>query len=477
MGVPSNAVQANGVGAVSDDELNTFLQVVDIVASARNFVGVTNMAIILLGFVAPGDGGLGTFYWNATSTAADDGGVTTIVPNGVTLGAWLRDVPSEVTNLALANGQEITWSINTDGTGGTGAYIISVVDSLSDLQALLFQDTGPTFLGASGHASFQIISVPSSVDGITVTPSVTGSAPSIGVSGTDTNIGLNLKTKGTAPITPYAAIRPFSALTNVLIMQTNQSLSWVNSNNQETAAISNSSVNTAIQPLLEFTDTGAYFQASGGTMFAMQELASAVNYLQAEPAITGGSVILSAQGTDTNINVLFQTQGDGNFEWADGNGVVMASTFTVASSVNHLVFKPAPTGISPSLFVAGSDTNVGMLIQIKGSSGINFQTETGTNLAAIGNVASAVNNILLDPAATGNTPIVWAVGTDTNVGLGLNTKGSGQVTINNDGPNTYPHQSTVGTGGGASNIPTAPATYMKITVNGIAYVIPLFPPS
>lgn len=38
-------------------------------------------------------------------------------------------------------------------------------------------------------------------------------------------------------------------------------------------------------------------------------------------------------------------------------------------------------------------------------------------------------------------------------------------------------QTTVGTGGGANNIPTAPATYFRIKVNGTTYVVPAFPVS
>lgn len=93
MTVPANFVSANGVGAVSDDNLNTLVQVCNNVAAARAFVGITNMTIQLLGTTAPGDGGVGTFYWSATSTAEDDDGATVIRPNGVTVGAWLRDIP------------------------------------------------------------------------------------------------------------------------------------------------------------------------------------------------------------------------------------------------------------------------------------------------------------------------------------------------------------------------------------------------
>jgi len=40
---------------------------------------------------------------------------------------------------------------------------------------------------------------------------------------------------------------------------------------------------------------------------------------------------------------------------------------------------------------------------------------------------------------------------------------------------TYPTQTTVGVGGGASNIPTAPTGYLQVKVNGTIYCIPYFP--
>lgn len=121
MTVPTNAVQANGVGAVSDDELNTFIQTCNNLSAARAFVGVTNMTIILLGFSTPGDGGAGTFYWNATSTAPDDGGETIIRPTGVTLGAWVRDgqAPGGVQNAILVEaGVTANERISAMGTVG-----------------------------------------------------------------------------------------------------------------------------------------------------------------------------------------------------------------------------------------------------------------------------------------------------------------------------------------------------------------------
>jgi hypothetical protein len=88
------AVQVQGKGVVSADNLNTYQQTCDNVAALRAFVGAAAdnvvVQVYMRGFVSPGDGGQGIFYWNPTGSAGDDGGITTIVPIGSSTGEWAR---------------------------------------------------------------------------------------------------------------------------------------------------------------------------------------------------------------------------------------------------------------------------------------------------------------------------------------------------------------------------------------------------
>lgn len=86
---PANQTFADGVGAVTASALNSMVQWCDTVADLRTFVGLADMTVMLLGIGSVADGGQGTFYWNATSIAADDNN-NVIRPNGVILGAWVR---------------------------------------------------------------------------------------------------------------------------------------------------------------------------------------------------------------------------------------------------------------------------------------------------------------------------------------------------------------------------------------------------
>ena len=90
MSAPQLAQYQNGVNQVSGDQLNTFQQWCVNAAQLRTLTGLSNMMVYMQGFSTALDGGQGLFYWNAASTAADDGGLTTVVPNGSSSGAWNR---------------------------------------------------------------------------------------------------------------------------------------------------------------------------------------------------------------------------------------------------------------------------------------------------------------------------------------------------------------------------------------------------
>lgn len=89
--LPSPAVQAQGAGVVSADNINTFLQAALNVAQLRTIAGLDNMTVWMLGTTNPNDGGQGPFFWDADATTADDNGVTSIQPAGVVgAGRWIR---------------------------------------------------------------------------------------------------------------------------------------------------------------------------------------------------------------------------------------------------------------------------------------------------------------------------------------------------------------------------------------------------
>lgn len=100
MTAPSLQAYVQGQGSVNADNLNTFEQTCNNVADLRAFQGLPGMQVYMRGYIASGDGGQGNFYWDATSTSLDDGGVTHVVPTGLTVGGWVRlDSSSGASNL------------------------------------------------------------------------------------------------------------------------------------------------------------------------------------------------------------------------------------------------------------------------------------------------------------------------------------------------------------------------------------------
>lgn len=89
MSAPSPTVFVQGTTTVSADHMNTFVQTVASFTQLRGFTGTSGMSVFTQGSGAPGDGYQGSFYWNAVSSATDDG-VNTIAPYGATIGRWLR---------------------------------------------------------------------------------------------------------------------------------------------------------------------------------------------------------------------------------------------------------------------------------------------------------------------------------------------------------------------------------------------------
>lgn len=89
MVAPAPQVQYAGVGTVGADQYNTFPQVVLNYDQLRTFTGLGSMVCLALGTSSRNDGGQALFYFDTSSTAADNNS-TVIAPSGSATGRWLR---------------------------------------------------------------------------------------------------------------------------------------------------------------------------------------------------------------------------------------------------------------------------------------------------------------------------------------------------------------------------------------------------
>lgn len=130
---------------------------------------------------------------------------------------------------------------------------------------------------------------------------------------------------------------------------------------------------------------------------------------------------LSFTSSDTNTGI-YSSAAD-TVDIAAG-GVRVGKFNTVSSGVNYVDVTPAATGGGPIILGAGSDTNVDLRIRSQGTGAVLVQPGSTTSLS-VNRVASAVNYVALSGAATGNGVIIDAEGSDTNIDVNYDTKGTG----------------------------------------------------
>ena len=130
------------------------------------------------------------------------------------------------------------------------------------------------------------------------------------------------------------------------------------------------------------------------------------------------------------------------FKYVSGSGD--SFTFSSTDKGDQLVFAAADDGTNPNIktlaFGAGDVTLTGTETLTNKTLtspkiGTNIQDTNGNELITLTATSSAVNEVTYANAATGNNPSITASGGDTNIGLALQTKGSGVIQAEDSGGN------------------------------------------
>lgn len=127
----------------------------------------------------------------------------------------------------------------------------------------------------------------------------------------------------------------------------------------------------------------------------------------------------------------------------DANGAQAIGIVATASAVNYIKVTPSATGNAVSIEAIGSDTDARLkltpagagrlelgnsstaVIKLMGTSITSITDSGNQELLKFSQVPSAVNEITINNATTGNGPQISCTGGDTNVSLYLTPKGSG----------------------------------------------------
>ena len=150
------------------------------------------------------------------------------------------------------------------------------------------------------------------------------------------------------------------------------------------------------------------------------------------------------------------TSGSQNvvFKYVSGSG----DSVTVAPGAVKLVYATANDGTNPDIddcgFITASSTDTltnKTLTAPKFADGGFIADANGNESVVFGTTSSAVNEVKITNAATGNDPLIAANGGDTNIDLAISPKGSGEV--------------VVGTGSAAATITTSGTQDLVLDTN------------
>jgi hypothetical protein len=364
------------------------------------------------------------------------GGNTTVRGIGTTTGASITFSTPAGDAVKIADAGASTTNFIYMGTGAT-PFITS--QGTNAPLALSSNGTGTLWLRTNGAGTNQlaVTHTASAVNYVQVTGNATTGAPTISAQGSDTNVGLQIATKGTGSLLLQPAgvntlrLDSASGRVNQFQMYTIGTGTGGASGN-----IVMLGTDTNIDLSLTTKGTGALnVIANGATQFRVGETAitNAVNYVSVFGGATGVAPRLLVRGTDTNINLLYSTKGSGEhvFRTNDTNTDQFRITHT-ASAVNYVQVTGSATGSAARISTQGSDGTVGFGISAKGGAQIFFQNNGSSNTSLVLNGGtSTVNYLQINATNTTLAPSVQAQGTDTNIDLTLTPKGTGKVVLTN----------------------------------------------
>jgi hypothetical protein len=278
---------------------------------------------------------------------------------------------------------------------------------------------------------FRVSHTASAVNYVQVTGGATGVTPAISFQGSDGNIGGSFVAKGSNGTFRFLTN---TTLEQLRILNTASAVNYATITGSAASSgvvFSAAGTDTNIDLNLTTKGTGSFVVNTGnGIGFKVYDGsggAAQVNYFQTRGRGTGSGPFFLTDGNDTNVSANLGTKGTGVFSFlTSGASLEQFRIAHTASAVNYVQVTGAATGSTPSISAQGSDSNAGLTIQAKGTAGVNIGN--GTYFKALEVTAGGVANyIQIASKATGVAPTISALGTDTNIDLALTPKGTGNV--------------------------------------------------
>jgi len=111
----------------------------------------------------------------------------------------------------------------------------------------------------------------------------------------------------------------------------------------------------------------------------------------------------------------------------DSAGLEVLKFEEVATAINEVTIKNAASGNAPEAKATGGGTDIDFKIRTKGVGSFVIVDGADNKIAEFHTIASAVNFLKFIASATLNTLTIQAIGDDTNIDITITPKGSGKV--------------------------------------------------
>ena len=219
---------------------------------------------------------------------------------------------------------------------------------------------------------------------------------------------------------------------------------WQNAAVDTTGFITVSGTQTLTNKTLTSPKIGtSILDTNGNELAKVTATSSAVNEFTVANGATGNGPRLSVTGDDSNIDLDLLAKGTGHVTVrGDTNSGAIQLNCEVNTHGQQIKAQPHSAGVTNSMLLpAGADST---LVSLVSTDTLTNKTLTAPKIADAGFIAdangaeqiifqttaSAVNELEVTNAATGNNPAIAASGGDTNVGLEFTTKGTGTIKFN-----------------------------------------------
>ena len=317
------------------------------------------------GFLGNIASGTGRFNFYASGTAANVFVGTTSI-GGVVGAESLR-----VTPVASAVNY-----LEVKGAAAGGSVSFSSVGSNADISINYWSkgNSGQLFgTGSAFTSQFAVTHTASAVNNIYVTGGVSGATPRLYSSTANIPVAITGSHTWAGFANASAAIGVVADVTaatggHVVIGSITGNAPYIGSSNHSTSG-----------------NNGLRIMTAGTTQLHVTHTASAVNYMQITGAVTGGNPYIFANGSDSTTSMDLIVKGAGAYTFfADSGTSRQFQVARTASAVNYLQATGAATGAATTLSAQGTDTNIDLALTPKGTGVLKFGTYTAGILAQAG---------------------------------------------------------------------------------------------